>query len=145
MRAGLRRSTPMVTQRAHPRGIPRPQADLSAMRRAAALYLLSREAVARDVAFLLLPEPAGADGRPAHDPRAAPSRAVRPGAADLALWLRGRMLLVGFAPAKGRPRLPQDRFAAALRGLGHDYRMIRAETPAHAVEQLVKLIDGSGA
>lgn len=143
MRAGLRRPAPVVTQRPHPRGIPRPQADLAAMRRAASLYLLSREAVARDVAFLLLPEPSDAGERPAHDPRAAPSRAVRPGAADLALWLRGRMLLVGFAPAKGRPRLAQDRLSAALRGLGHDYRMIRAETPAHAVEQLVKLIDGT--
>lgn len=145
MRAGLRRPAPVVTQRSRPRGLPRPQADLSAMRRAAALYLLSREAVARDVAFLLLPAPADPDRKPVHDSHAAPARAVRPGAADLALWLRGRMLLVGFAPAKGRPRLAQDRFAAALRGLGHDYRTIRAETPAHAVEQLVKLIDGSGA
>jgi len=145
--AGLRPTRPVVTHRARPRAAPRPGFDLDAMRRAAALYLLGREAVARDVAVLLLPGP---DERPATaGPRGsdtartgAPAAAVRPGAADLAVWARGRCLLVGFAPPKGRPRPGQDRFAAALRALGHDYRMLHPETPAHAVELLAKLLDG---
>lgn len=145
--AGLRRCTPVVTRRARSRSALRPTFHPDAMRRAAALYLLGREAVARDVVVLLLPGP---DERPATaGPRGtasaktgAPAAAVRPGSADLMVWTRGRVLLVGFAPPKGRSRPGQDRFAASLRALGHDYRMLHPETPAHAVELLAKLLDG---
>jgi len=73
-----------------------------------------------------------------------PAGAVRPGAADLMLWARGRVLLVGFAPARDRPSPAQRRFAAALRALGHEYRVLHAETPAHAVELLARLLAGEG-
>lgn len=146
--AELRRGAPVVTRRARPRTAPRPVFDVDAMRRAAALYLLGREAVARDVAVLLLPGPdermATAGPRGSDSARTgAPAAAVRPGAADLVVWAHGRCLLVGFAPPKSRPRPAQDRFAAALRSLGHEYRMLHPETPAHAVEMIARLLDGT--
>lgn len=145
MRAAFaNRPMPAVTTRTPRRNAAVRQAGTDAMRRAAALYLLGREAVARDLVFLLLPGPADTV-RPVPSDNAAPAGALRPGAADLAVWTRRGLLLVGFAPAKGRPRPAQDRFAARLRALGGDYRLIRAETPAHAVEQLVALIDGMSA
>lgn len=146
---GPARALPLVTTRAAPRASARRNFDRAAMRRAAALYLLSREALARDVTFLLLPDPAEADRRPAAtsrgtDARGAPAGAVRSGAADLVLWARGRALLVGFVPSRDQPSPVQQRLAVALRGLGHEYRMLHAETPAHAVELLARLIDGEG-
>ena len=143
----FRRAEPVVVvRRANPRVPARPRLDQVAVRRAAALYLLGREAMARDVAFLLLPmadeapPPALGEARR----RAAPSAAVRAGAADLVLWTKAGTLLVGFAPAKSRPRPTQQGLAAALRDLGQTYRTIHAETPADAVEQLARLIEGGG-
>lgn len=175
-----RQRQPTVALAGRPRS-GRPSFDRPALRRAAALYLLSRETLARDVSFLLLPagaeappasgpaaprrpaapgsgnggprgagrdardapddpdDPAGRDDR---DGRVVPARALRPGAADLVVWLRGRVLLVGFAPPRARPLLAQQRFAASLRALGHEARLIHAETPAHAVEQLAALLEG---
>ncbi len=118
--------------------VPRGQA-IAAMRRAVSLYLASREAVTRDIAFLVLPD-AGQDREGDSPPG---RRSVHPGAADLLIWTRGRGLVVGLCPARGRSRLAQEVFSGTLRRLGHEYRLIRAETPAHAVEQLEKLIDGT--
>ncbi len=112
---------------------------MAALRRAVSLYLASREAVSRDIAFLMLPDP-GQD----RDPNPPPGRCgVRPGAADLLVWTGKRGLIVGLCPARGRSRLAQEVFSGTLRRLGHEYRLIRAETPAHAVEQLEELIDGA--
>lgn len=140
---GPARALPLVTTRAAPRASARRNFDRAAMRRAAALYLLSREALARDVTFLLLPDPAEGSGGAAAS-RGVPAGAVRPGAADLVLWARGRALMIGFAPARDRPSPAQRRFAAALRTLGHEYRVLHAETPAHAVELLARLLAGEG-
>ncbi len=110
-----------------------------AMRRAASLYLASREAVSRDIAFLIWPG-AAQDRRSDLPPG---RRGVHPGAADLLVWTGGRGLVVGLCPARGRSRLAQEVFSGTLRRLGHEYRLIRAETPAHAVEQLEQLIDAA--
>lgn len=104
------------------------------MRRAAALYLTSRECVARDVAFLLLPRESGEAGE-GRDGRA-------PRGGDLMVFTRGSVFMVGFAMAKQRPVPALARMAGRIRDLGQSCRIIHAETPAHAVEQLARLIDG---
>jgi len=98
---------------------------IAEMRRAAALYLSSRECVARDVAFLLLPREAG-----------------RTCVGDLMVFTRGDVFMAGFVAAKRRPDPALTRMAGRIRDLGQYCRIIHAETPAHAVEQLARLIDG---
>ena len=100
---------------------------IAGMRRAAALYLTSRECVARDVAFLLLPR-----------------EAEEACAGDLMIFTRGAVVMVGFAMAKRRPGPALARTAGRIRDLGQSCRIIHAETPAHAVEQLARLLDGGG-
>ncbi|MEN8196230.1 MAG: hypothetical protein ABFS30_06915 [Pseudomonadota bacterium] len=102
---------------------------IEGMRRATVLYLTSRECVARDLAFLLLPRASGYAG-----------------AGDLMVFTRESVFMVGFAVAKQRPGPALAQIAGRIRDLGHTCRIIHAETPAHAVEQLARLIDGdSGA
>lgn len=94
------------------------------MRRAAILYLTSRECVARDVAFLLLPrEPDGTC------------------AGDLMVFTRSHVFMAGFAVVKQRPNPALARLVGRIRDLGQSCWVIHAETPAHAVEQLARLID----
>ena len=102
----------------------KPQPITQAMRRAVALYLTSRECVARDVGFLLLHEGTG-DG------------------ADMVVFTRGDMFLVGIAIAGRGPGPAISRQSKRVRDLGQSYHLIEAETPAHAVEQLARLIDGT--
>jgi hypothetical protein len=102
---------------------------IEGMRRAASLYLTSRECVARDVSFLLLPPGGG-----------------KSCAGDLMVFTRESVFMVGFAVAKQRPGPALARMAGRIRDLSQTCRIIHAETPAHAVEQLARLIDGdSGA
>jgi hypothetical protein len=101
---------------------------IEAMRRAAALYLASRECVARDLAYILLP---GGEGKGS--------------AGDLMVFTRRDVFLVGFALPKRPPGAALARMAGRVRDLGRPCRIIHAETPAHAVEQLASLIDGEGA
>lgn len=103
---------------------------IEAMRRAAALYLASRECVARDVAHILLP--GGDSGEGAHG-------------GDLMVFTRRDVILVGFALPKRPPGPALARMTGRIRELGRPCRIIHAETPAHAVEQLAQLIDGEGA
>lgn len=111
---------------------------VSAMRRAATTYLASRGSVKRDLAFITLPGIAEENPEQSLTARCG----VFPGAADLIVWTGARVLVIGLAPAKGKTRLAQDLLSATLRRLGHEYRLVRAETPAHAVEQIARLIDG---
>lgn len=112
-----------------------PAADrIAGMRRAAALYLTSRECVARDVAFLLLPREAVSAG----EGREGRSSCV----GDLMVFTQNRVFMVGFALAKQRASPALVRMADRVRDLGQSCRIIHAETPAHAVEQLARLIDG---
>lgn len=103
---------------------------IEAMRRAAALYLASRECVARDLAYILLPGGEAEGGAYA---------------GDLMVFTRHDVILVGFALSKRQPGLALARLAGRVRELGQPCRIIHAETPAHAVEQLARLIDGEGA
>jgi hypothetical protein len=96
------------------------------MRRAAIFYLTSRECVARDVAFLLLPR--NSDGTCA---------------GDLMVFTRDQVFMAGFAMAKQKPSPALARLIGRIRDLGQPCRIIHAETPAHAVEQLARLIDGT--
>lgn len=98
---------------------------VDAMRRAAALYLASRESQSRDLAWLELPR----NGR---------------GGGDIMLFTRRGAWLLGFARARRRPAPALTRFAGQIRALGHSCRIIHAETPAHAVELLARLLDGEG-
>ena len=110
---------------------------IEGMRRAAALYLTSRECVARDVAFLLLPREAEKAG----EGRGEPAYCV----GYLMVFTRGSVFMVGFAVANRRPGPALARMAGRIRDLGQACRIIHAETPAHAVEQLARLIDGAEA
>jgi len=94
------------------------------MRRAAALYLASRECVSRDIAFLLLP--------PGHG---------RNCVGDLMVFTRGDVFMAGFAMTRQRPAAALSQMAGRIRDLGKSCRIIHAETPAHAVEQLERLIE----
>jgi hypothetical protein len=107
---------------------------IEGMRRAAALYLTSRECVARDVAFLLLPREADTAGEGSNE--------RSPCVGDLMIFTRGSVFMVGFAIVKNRPGPELARMADRIRDLGQSCRIIHAETPAHAVEQLARLIDG---
>jgi hypothetical protein len=98
---------------------------IDGMRCAATLYLTSRECVARDVAFLLLPR-----------------ETAEACAGDLMVFTRAAVFMVGFAMAKQRPGPSLARMTGRIRDLGQSCRIIHAETPAHAVEQLARLIDG---
>ena len=100
------------------------------MRRAAALYLASRECVARDVAHILLP---GGEAREGGH------------AGDLMVFTRRDVILVGFALTRRPPGPALARMAGKVRELGRPCRIIHAETPAHAVEQLAQLIDRESA
>ena len=111
---------------------------VSAMRRAVTTYLASRGSAKRDLAFITLPGIAEEEA----DRSLAARCGVFPGAADLIVWTGARVLVIGLAPAKGKTRLAQDILSATLRRLGHEYRLVRAETPAHAVEQIARLVDG---
>lgn len=105
------------------------------MRRAAALYLASRACVARDVAHILLPE------RKSEEKPDAGGDANET-AGDLLIFTKRGVILVGFAMAKRRPAAALSRIAGRIRDLGQNCRIIHAETPAHAVEQLARLLDG---
>jgi hypothetical protein len=107
---------------------------VSEMRRAAALYLTSRACVARDVAHILLPE-----RKPAEEPAARSQSGEAAG--DLLIFTKRGVILVGFAMAKRRPAAALSRMAGRLRDLGQNCRIIHAETPAHAVEQLARLLE----
>ena len=106
------------------------------MRRAATLYLTSRGCVARDVAFLLLPGETDA-------PDVGKGGALHC-VGDLMVFTRESVFMVGFALARRQPRPALARMAGRLGDLGQTCRIIQAETPAHAVEQLARLIDGGG-
>jgi len=112
----------------------KPNGDrVEGMRRAAALYLTSRECVARDVAFLLLPGEAATSA-------GAKTQSNRGG--DLMVFTRKSVFMVGFAMTRNRPDPALTRLAHRIGDLGQTCRIIHAETPAHAVEQLARLIDG---
>lgn len=131
---GIQGRTVRRRGRAQPPKESRRKADgIAEMRRAAALYLRSRACVARDVAHILLP------GREAS---VEAERDDRGGGGDLMIFTRSGVFLVGFALAKRRPAPALARMAGRVRDLGQTCRIIHAETPAHAVEQLARLIDG---
>ena len=119
-----------VTDRTLPAPVSKgPAADrMEGMRRTTVLYLTSRECVARDLAFLLLPRASG-----------------NACAGDLMVFTRDRIFMVGFAVAKQRPGPALAHIAGRIRDLGQTCHIIHAETPAHAVEQLARLIDGGRA
>lgn len=107
---------------------------ISEMRRAAALYLTSRACVARDIAHIVLPQQkegeSGARGESGDT------------AGDLLIFTKRGVILVGFAMARRRPAAALSRMAGRIRDLGQNCRIIHAETPAHAVEQLARLLEG---
>lgn len=117
---------PAVQTKPRPRIQPSAPERLEAMRRAAVLYLTSRECVARDVAFMRIAEPRDSD------PGA--------GTADIVVWAPGKTFAVAFAHMSGRDLTERQR--ERVTRVGGLYFTVRAETPAHAVEKLAQLIDG---
>ena len=103
--------------------------DLGAMRKAIGQYLAGREKATRDLAFVFLPS---GETDPARN------------GADLIIWLRERTHIISLVPGKQHIGPFRDRFHAALRTLRHRTHVIRAETPGHAVEQVVAIVDDNG-
>jgi len=93
--------------------------DRAAARRAVLLMLTSRETVGRDVAFVPLPSESGV---------------------DFLIWgARGCFTVALLPPGGGRgPVL--ERLSDRVAALGGRIREIRAETPAHAADQVAAMI-----
>lgn len=111
-----------------------------AMQRAVALYLESRKCVVRDLVYTHIPH-GGKRGRT--EAAIFKGLGVVAGAPDFVIWLKGGAVLNIELKAKGGSLNPaQKAFGAGLHALGHSYHVVTAETPAHAVEQLERLLDG---
>ena len=109
-------------------------------------YLETRRATVRDVMFCAIPNDAGmyaTRGQQAYRTMGA-LRAIGlvPGAPDLIMWMRGRVIHIENKVKGRKPTNEQDAFGAGLKALGHEYHVITAETPGDAVDQLVLLIGG---
>ena len=110
------RVPPVVEYAARAAGFDRGRA-----RRAVTLMLTSRECVMRDVAFIPLPSESGV---------------------DFLIWgPRGAFTVALLPPGNGRgPQL--ERLGDRVASLGGRICEIRAETPAHAVDQLQAMLRG---
>lgn len=109
-------------------------------------YLESRRATLRDVMFCAVPNAAQmiTSGARKNYRLAAYLRkqGLVPGAPDLIIWLRGHVLHIE-NKVKGRTAsAAQEAFGEGLKALGHSYHILAAETPADAVDQLQRLLDG---
>lgn len=108
-------------------------------------YLESRRGTVRDVMFCSIPNAAQfITSRGKQNFRLAQylrDTGLVPGAPDLVVWQRGRILHIE-NKVKGRTTTPvQDAFGDGLKALGHEYHVIAAETPADAVDKLAALLD----
>lgn len=103
--------------------------SLEAMREAIGIYLTSREATTRDLAFAFLPSG-----------ETDPTR----NGADLIIWLRDRTHIISLLIGKESMGSFREHFHDALRTLRHRTHVVRAETPFHAVEQIVSIVDDNG-
>jgi len=117
----------------------------SDLQKAQVKYLESRRDLARDVMFCAIPNDSAmfaANGRVNY----AKMQSLRdmglvPGAMDLMVWMRGRLLHIE-NKVKGRGQSDaQKAFGEGLVALGYEYHVISAHTPANAVEQLERLLD----
>lgn len=108
------------------------------MQKAAATYLYARQEYVRDLLFCHIPN---GGARTKAEAGIFKSMGVQAGAPDLIVWMRGRTLQVELKPKGGRLSPAQKAFGDRLKALGHSYHVVTAETPAHAVEQLVRLLE----
>lgn len=108
------------------------------MQKAAATYLYARQEYVRDLLFCHVPN---GGARTRAEAGIFKSMGVQAGAPDLIVWMRGRTIQIELKP-KGRTATGnQEWFGDRLKTLGHSYHVVTAETPAHAVEQLVRLLE----
>lgn len=110
-------------------------------------YLESRRATVRDVMFCAVPNAAQmiTSGARKNYRLAAYLRqqGLVPGAPDLIIWLRGATLHIENKVKGNTPSDAQEAFGEGLKALGHFYHVLTAETPADAVDQLQRLIEGA--
>jgi len=114
----------------------------SDMQNAVASYLRDRKRLARDVEFTHCPNELAIGGEAARINRAKMGRSgMTKGAPDFILWLpKGRVASIELKAKKGTVTRSQTAFCANLMALGHEYHLVRAETPAHAVTQVESII-----
>ena len=63
---------------------------------------------------------------------------------DLIIWLRDRTHIISLLPGKEPLGQHREHFHDALHTLRHRTHVVRAETPFHAVEQIVAIVDDRG-
>ena len=107
-------------------------------------YLEARRDTVRDVMFCAVPNDAAmfATNGKVNFAKMNSLKAMGlvPGAPDLIVWQRGRILDIENKVKGNRPTHDQEAFGAGLMALGHSYHVITAETPGDAVTQLEALL-----
>ncbi len=113
----------------------RPKAMYSeaALQRAVCIYLKSRKVTLRDLEYCAVPNGGHRDVRVARNMKA---EGIVPGAPDLIVYIRGRAVQIELKTLKGRLSDAQRQFGDNLKALGHEYHVVFAETPGHAVTQV---------
>lgn len=124
----MKRSNFWIQSRKPKPKIERPP-DLEAMREAIGVYLTSRETTTRDLAFVFLPSG-----------ETDPTR----NGADLIIWRRDHTHIISLLIGKESMGQFRQHFHDALHTLRHRTHVVRAETPFHAVEQIVSIVDDKG-
>lgn len=106
-------------------------------------YLAGRERVTRELVAFHVPNGGSRHPREAANLK---RQGVRPGVPDIIVALRdGRTLWIELKAKRGRVSPAQEAFGEGLKALGHEYYVIAAETPGHAVTRVAQLIEGRSA
>lgn len=119
----------------------------STLQKAQITYLEARRDVARDVMFCAIPNDAAmfaTRGRLDYAKwNSLQAMGLVPGAPDLIVLLRKRILFIENKVKGKTPSDAQKAFGEALTALGHEYHVITADSPASAVNQLVALLEAA--
>ena len=103
-------------------------------------YLTGRRDTKRDLMFCAIPNAAKRGYKLAAVLKAT---GLVAGAPDLVIWLKGRVLHIENKVKPNKTTASQDWFAERLKALGHEYRVITAETPGDAVDKLIAIMEAT--
>ncbi len=110
------------------------------LQRAAFKYLAERRRYARDVQFAHIPNEIRRSGRAARFEIARKKQeGLVPGAPDLIVWTRGRVVSIELKVASRPQSEAQQEFERSLNALDHEYHLVRAKEP-HEIAGLIEAI-----
>lgn len=145
--AGAAHTVPAFYPMRAARAMPGPFCE-DDLQKAVVSYLQGRRNAVRDLAYCHIPNSSiglARAGKP--DFRLnnhLKSMGLVAGAPDIIIWLpRGRTVSIELKGARGTQNEGQRMFAANLEALGHEYHVVRAETPGQAVNKVVEIISGA--